>query len=97
MEEDKQEEEDNPEDAADERSHGDAAEDTPDERSCFTSLKASNFASKHLVPKTYRAARYGGKWDDWKPAFDKQMEEFNQLHVWDLVDPPKRANVLPGK
>ena len=43
---------------------------------CFTTLKASQFISKDEVPKTYRAARYGHKWEDWKPAFEKQMKEF---------------------
>ena len=72
-------------------------EDTLEQRCCYTTLKASHFASKDAVPKTYQAARYGGRWEDWKPAFEKQMEEFNQLHAWDLIYPPKGANILRGK
>jgi hypothetical protein len=30
--------------------------------------KETHFASKYVVPKTYRAARYNSKWEEWKPA-----------------------------
>jgi hypothetical protein len=72
-------------------------EDTLRQRCCYITLKASHFVSKHDVPKTYRAARYGSKWEDWKPAFEKQMREFDQRHVWDLIYLRKGAQILPGK
>src|SRR2546421_11825227 len=52
---------------------------------CYTTLKVNQVLSKYKVPKTYREARYSENWSEWKLAFEKQMCDLEQRHVWDLV------------
>ena len=55
-------------------------EDTLSQRHSYATLKASNFASN--PEKTYRVARYGCKWQDWKSAVEKQIRGFNIHGDW---------------
>jgi hypothetical protein len=57
-------------------------EDTLSQRHSYATLKASNFASNPDISKTYRVARYGCKWQDWKSAIGKQMRGFNIHGDW---------------
>jgi hypothetical protein len=51
---------------------------------------------QHPLPKTYKEAK-AKYWDDWKPAFEKQLQDLAEKGAWELVYPPKGAQVLPGK
>ena len=49
------------------------------------------------IPKSYKKARSGPHWDDWKPAFEKQMYDLESRNVWELVTPLPKDRILPGK
>src|SRR5947209_16093517 len=56
-----------------------------------------NGRDQRQVPKSYWDARKGAKWEDWKPAFEKQIRDLESRNTWDLIYPPPDANILPGK
>lgn len=58
---------------------------------------AATALTQQGVPRTYKQARKSAKWDDWKPAFQKQIDDLNNAGVWELVKLPPGSSVLPGK
>jgi hypothetical protein len=56
-----------------------------------------NGKDQSKVPKSYHEAKKGPKWEQWKPAFEKQMRDLESRNAWDLVYPPPNAIVLPGR
>ncbi|KAI1007147.1 hypothetical protein K3495_g1070 [Podosphaera aphanis] len=48
-------------------------------------------------PKSYRGAKTSPYWDEWKKAFDCEMESFAENNVWDIVPRPKGRKIVSGK
>ncbi|GFX03895.1 uncharacterized protein TNCV_4678001 [Trichonephila clavipes] len=46
------------------------------------------------IPKTYREATRTSEAVDWEGAMDKEMQVMYDRKVWNLVEPPKEAEVL---
>ncbi|GFY00926.1 retrovirus-related Pol polyprotein from transposon TNT 1-94 [Trichonephila clavipes] len=46
------------------------------------------------IPKTYREATRTAEAADWEGAMDEEMQVMYDHKVWNLVEPPKEANVL---
>ena len=76
---------------------------TPPNVLALSTIKATDYQrdqngrDQRQVPKSYWDARKGAKWDDWKPAFEKQIEDLKSRNTWDLVYPPPNTDILPGK
>src|SRR5580658_8667030 len=76
---------------------------TPPNILALSTIKATDYQrdqngrDQRQVPKSYWDARKGAKWDDWKPAFEKQIEDLKSRNTWDLVYPPPNTDILPGK
>src|SRR5580700_2974952 len=49
------------------------------------------------IPKSYYDARKSSIWEQWKPAFIKQINDLQARDTWDLVDRLPDMDVLPGK
>ncbi|KAI0995838.1 hypothetical protein K3495_g12344 [Podosphaera aphanis] len=47
--------------------------------------------------KSYHEAKTSPYWDEWKAAFDCEMESFAENNVWDTVPRPERRKIVSGK
>ncbi|KAI0995525.1 hypothetical protein K3495_g12654 [Podosphaera aphanis] len=48
-------------------------------------------------PKSYREAKTSPCWDEWKKAFDYEMESFAENNVWDIVPRPEGRKIVSEK
>ena len=60
----------------------------------LSTMKATD---QHKAPKSYFDARKRSDWSQWKPAFEKQFNDLQSRNIWDLVDLPTNAQLLPGR
>ncbi len=66
---------------------------------CLSSLKATTIATAMpAVPKTYnQSKKHVDFCAKWLPAMQRQLDALIANKTWKLVNPPKDADVLPGK
>ncbi|KAL0938285.1 reverse transcriptase domain protein [Colletotrichum truncatum] len=50
-----------------------------------------------VIPKSYREAQKSPQWPQWEQAFEREMTQFTEKGVYEVVYPPRDAKVLPGK
>jgi len=53
--------------------------------------------TRDTKPKSWREALTPKYEKDWRPAFERQLEELAYIETWDLVDLPPGETLLPRK
>jgi hypothetical protein len=48
-------------------------------------------------PESIQEARSLDDWPLWEEAINKELRQLNDMHAWDLVEPPNDANVVGSK
>ncbi|KAI0993437.1 hypothetical protein K3495_g14747 [Podosphaera aphanis] len=48
-------------------------------------------------PRSYHEAKFSVHWDEWKIAFDNEMESFAENDVWDVVPRPEGRKIVSGE